>query len=54
MIEPGQYDLDNPIFHRGVTYGKALENERIIALLEETAYCGSHNELIALIKGQPQ
>jgi hypothetical protein len=36
-----QYDL-----------GRSAERERIIALLEETAYCGSHNDLIALIKGE--
>ena len=36
-------------YHR---QGRAEEQERIIALLEETAYCGSHDDLIALIKGE--
>ena len=36
----------------GVDKGIRKERERIIALLEETAYCGSHNDLIALIKGE--
>lgn len=32
--------------------GVQSERERIIELLEETSYCGSHNDIIALIKGE--
>lgn len=39
-------------WQRGINWGGDGERERIIALLEETSYCGSHNEIIALIKGE--
>jgi hypothetical protein len=59
MIEPGEYDLDNPIFHRGLAYGKALERESIITLLKEefgddyyeSGVCGT---IVRLIKGHSQ
>jgi hypothetical protein len=35
-------------------FGVADERERIIAILEETSYLGSHNVLIALIKGESE
>lgn len=61
MNYPGDYDVVNPLWQRGMAYGVEQERARIISLLEtmnchrDTAIqcdCGSYWEAIALIKGE--